>query len=1678
MGQLKALLWKNFWIKKARPGNTCVEFILPLLWVTQLFLFLFMLSTLSTLSSDPYTRRIYYSPSNDQQLGVVGNASSVTGTLLDSLIFLNRSNIISFKDETSLEEYQKNSTGRLWGGVIFHQANTTERVLNYTLRIPKEKTPYLLSFGFFSFTINNWDSVLYLQQSFETAFTKLMAKRYFDSDVKLGDVPTSTFPKSFIATQIVALIMLVFLILSIAWFVLLISEKLERVKEALKIVGLSEIQYNLSWFLTFGVSMMLYCFILLIGLYALKFFTSSSFLLNFALIFCFGLSVISFTFLLVSLINSKDIGIIALIGFLYVPGIVGNQISTLNAWQVHLLSLVSPIAFIQGFNMATSYDTYDGLSFSNFTEGSYSFLHAVMWLLFDFVIYGMLAWYFQNVKPGPYGVGKSPLFFLKSSFWSSGSNNLSQELNRIEPHRYVDSSKFQTFESELNQRPSIIIRDLMKRYDDDEASEPAVKDLNLDVYQGQIFGFLGTNGAGKSTTIFIMSGVTSSTSGKVYINDIDVEKDIDGVRRSIGVCMQDNILFDHLSPLQNLQVFGMLRGMNMMEATHKAEGLLEAVNLSMKRNEAVNTLSGGMKRRVCIALSLIGDPKVVFLDEPTSGMDLVSRRQFWEIIKGMKVGRTIILTTHYMDEADYLSDRIGIMKDGSLMCCGNSTFLKDALNTGDQVRIVVDNRFSQVELEQLRTISSKLVKSSLLSDMDWQSRTCTLTLPPAERASYPSLLSLLEEDIRSKGNLRLKSFGITMASLEDVFIKVTRGKEEEEEENLVETFEASGESDRQPLLSRTEGNETDWKGKLKVLLTSRFFEVFTAWKSSIMFLLIPTLAMILALLIAKGNDMSQQTNDSNNPLYNGITHFDSKTWGRAEIPYVSNVTSSSFISTSSVLNPQISFKELKNRNDLFYYIQKDRSAYHRFASLQFTKDDIIIWKNSTDVTEAPIIFNLISNVNSMRFLNISSDRPIFSVYFHPFDGKTASDDLPSLSKGTSFTGVFNSIEFLVLGFGIMASMLAKKMIGERKKKVKLNLHFSGVDSFTYFFTQLLVDSSKIFLSILPLILVALAFKFDPLLGNVNLYLGIFLYSLFMSFCLMLFNYLLSYLFKEPDDCQKYLIGLNIIVVIVPFIIYAFSSKAPKVIATLTPLSSFAYAFYELWMTSNSLKAKSETATWNTYASDSVIQTCFISIVVCLVVFSAILSAIEFYLNKKPSKATSTGNFPFELDSDVKEERERAASSVENDRITVVDVVKEFSGFRAVDTVSFGLIPNECFGLVGPNGAGKTSLMSMLVREIDPNCGDIRIAGESVWNVNKQKHFKSSKIGYCPQFDSLHDNLTVEQHIRLYLSLRGKMSREEENFYVNLYLKKIGLESHTHKLAHQLSGGTKRKLCSLLALLPRNELILLDEPSTGIDATSRRKLWKAIEAERKKPNKSVLLTTHSMEEAEACSSRVGMMVHGQFQCIGAVQHLKGKFESQHFIFLNCLEEKADEVDQFVLQNFPNSKKLQGDKGISVQYDIGKVESVAQTFELMEKNKQKLGISNYTITQATLEQVFVHFAKEQEDEEDLPPGYWPSKSIPHFCKRCKMEVPTVITSKASSFTWLVAIVVFFLACFITPFVFTVPTTKDIIHRCSRCFTKLGESKVNASELKKRVLGRDMKVYKEYRGIDNNGRVLSQP
>ena len=223
---------------------------------------------------------------------------------------------------------------------------------------------------------------------------------------------------------------------------------------------------------------------------------------------------------------------------------------------------------------------------------------------------------------------------------------------------------------------SIIIKELTKKY----GSVVAVNNLNLTIEQGELFALLGVNGAGKTTTIKMLSCLIEPTSGDALLLNDSIISNPNAIKEKTNISPQETSVAANLSVLENLELIAGIYGQNSKTAKIKAHEIAQKFGLENELSKKAKNLSGGMQRRLSIAMALISEPQILFLDEPTLGLDVLARRELWSSIKSLKGKVTIILTTHYMDEVESLSDRVGIMAKGQLTAVG--TVLELTTQTG------------------------------------------------------------------------------------------------------------------------------------------------------------------------------------------------------------------------------------------------------------------------------------------------------------------------------------------------------------------------------------------------------------------------------------------------------------------------------------------------------------------------------------------------------------------------------------------------------------------------------------------------------------------------------------------------------------------------------------------------------------------------------------------------------------------------------------------------------------------------------------------------------------------------------------------------------------------------------------------------------------------------------------
>jgi ABC-type Na+ transport system ATPase subunit NatA len=457
-------------------------------------------------------------------------------------------------------------------------------------------------------------------------------------------------------------------------------------REAMKIMGLTDLPYWLSWLTYYMTINTIQCVIMILIL--IPVFEHSNKLLIFIHLWIYGMTMFGYgLFVGAFFSNGKTAAVVATM-FFYLTSFLTELVGKTSVSETaKTLASFLPAVGVQlaGTNLLEFESSGVGLGFSNASESyqSYKFGTCVWMNVLSFFVFSILGLYLENVLPSAAGVRKPLWFPFTKTYWCGSGKKSSDEHEGRDNKKIANSSESENVERGPNADPDnfeevpenlkqkaedgdyLKIVDLKKKF---EQGFLAINNLNAEMYEDQIFALLGHNGAGKTTTINVLCGMMSSTSGEAEIYGHDIKTDMRNIRKFLGYCPQHNILFPKLTVREHLSVFADFKGMPKAQIKDEIDQLLKDLNLTSRKDVLSKDLSGGYKRKLSLGIALIGGSKVVFLDEPSSGMDVTARREMWDMLKKYKNDRIIILTTHYMEEADNLGDRIGIMSRGQMLC--------------------------------------------------------------------------------------------------------------------------------------------------------------------------------------------------------------------------------------------------------------------------------------------------------------------------------------------------------------------------------------------------------------------------------------------------------------------------------------------------------------------------------------------------------------------------------------------------------------------------------------------------------------------------------------------------------------------------------------------------------------------------------------------------------------------------------------------------------------------------------------------------------------------------------------------------------------------------------------------------------------------------------------------------
>ncbi|CAK4769741.1 unnamed protein product [Aphanomyces euteiches] len=509
--------------------------------------------------------------------------------------------------------------------------------------------------------------------------------------------------------------------------VALISEKESKARELMKILGVRDPAIVVSWYITYGVVFLLAA-VLQATVARAMLFQHSAWGLLFLFFLLFGWSVLAYGYMVSAIFSKSRTGTyIGIIGFfaMYLVSVAFGDTSATSAKTI--ASVFGPVAMTFGIQtLSQSEGNGVGITRGNASDdiNHFKFSSALAMLVFDILLYTLLGLYFERVVPKDYGVTEKWNFLVSPSYWrrqfgkksppagAAAHNDLAVALD-------IHNDNMEPVGADLKRQErngeALQIQNLRRVFPVPGGEKVAVKGMNLTMYKNQITCLLGHNGAGKTTLISMLTGMIPVSSGDATVNGLSLNEDL--------VAGHVYVLYAELTVQEHLMFYGKIKGYSGEALKTEVDNKIVVVGLTEKRNVYSNELSGGMKRKLSLAIALLGDSKIVFLDEPTSDMDPYSRRSSWEIIMNNRPNRIVVLTTHFMDEADILGDRIAIMAEGELRCCGSSLFLKNRCGAGYNFSLVKTDHCSTpalIEFVQSHVGEDTKVLSNVGTEISFQ----------------------------------------------------------------------------------------------------------------------------------------------------------------------------------------------------------------------------------------------------------------------------------------------------------------------------------------------------------------------------------------------------------------------------------------------------------------------------------------------------------------------------------------------------------------------------------------------------------------------------------------------------------------------------------------------------------------------------------------------------------------------------------------------------------------------------------------------------------------------------------------------------------------------------------------------------------------------------------------------
>ena len=1368
----------------------------------------------------------------------------------------------------------------------------------------------------------------------------------------------------------------------------MVKEKESKTKEGMKIMGLGEGEYFLSYFIQYTV---ISIFVSLINAFLFKVvYPRIPIYFLYFIIFLYSLNVFALIYFFQSIIDKTKIAIVlSLIIYCIMFCLsLACMFEKASFFFKIILAIFPAVNLSIGISLISKFE-FHFRSFYNkdfmkeYVNYSLFYLYAMFFI--DFFLYLFLGFYFQHVLPHDFGIRKPWYFLCTKNFWCKDKKKSLYKKNKLlgedfNPEELARPSRPSRFESEQiyedkTEDDIFEVKNIVKVFGD---GKRAVNGVSLKFYKDEIFALLGHNGAGKTTLISILTGMYEATSGTAMFSGHNVldSNNMDLFREKLGICPQHDTLFEDLTVKEHLEMFSIFKGVKKEEVGPEVNKTLRDFQIENIGDMLAKNLSAGQRRKLSIAISLIGGSQVIFLDEPSSGMDITSRRNLWEILKRQCDGKIIIITTHYMEEASVLGKRIGIINAGRMKCIGSPLFLIEKYGKYMSLNItkeedadnneIIDFVKSLSENVQYEVLSEEImfripIKDDPINDIKLK-----------EKLNIQNFFLSFDESMKS---LKIKSYSVSMPTLEDVFLNVAEesNKKTKEEKNLEMLREQQ--NDKVLFSSDLRENYTAF-GKFRndflISCKRRYLITKRDIKGFLMEVLAPILLVLFGLLISKF-DMDFRSKPylvnlgltgKQTLIYTSLNKKDYTNYLKKEdgleiesidlydFSKIDNTSDYKKITKDSNINSTTLYREYSAKK----FIERVYNITDPYEDSENHEVDMTA-ENYPGYYSSLLMFS--EQNNRYEFLMVLNSRvrhciPIYSNYILSSIIKSASKNknvtinythypMPLTEDVKEQNSIGNNIAitfFIAIAFAIMPANFISLLVKERSNNSKHLMRVSGINILSYWIVNYIFEFIKYYITAGICIILLVMFNFYRQ----------YLYIMYLIYgpAMISLTYALSFFFTDESNAQNAVILLNFvlgdlgsIVILILRMLPNMKSKAivMQYIFSLIPTFCFDFSYNLLLNKMNIYGQEFEKKDYIRFTGNEMIKEPKLMlplIIFCSVecfAYTILFAVLEkfSYSFKKPKYDVLISNIN---DEEVQKEIERANSATEailpynllddkeddtiiiepkkkgeyDSSIVKVKNLKKVYGKNcinrkgnvAINNLHFCLEPGECFGLLGLNGAGKTTTFKCITQEIAPDNGQILVYGK---DINGRFDELTRVFGYCPQFDAIFEYLTVYENLEFYARIKG-IRRELIHQLITFMIMEMSLTEFTNKISGRLSGGNKRKLSVAISMLGNPPIILLDEPSTGMDPEARRFMWSVIHKMSTKGRKSsVIMTTHSMDEAETLCRRMGIMVNGEFVCLGTANQIKDKYGYGYEVDVRIkpmsMEKQKEILDQYNL-----------------------------------------------------------------------------------------------------------------------------------------------------------------------------------